>query len=76
MSERAKTDRPQHTGNVPADGISRRAFLAASAVGTGAAAAAGAMPQAATASVEEPRFEGPRPAKPDELKSDNPLGLS
>ena len=58
----------EDTGKNGVDGISRRAFLATSAVGAGAAAAAG-KPKVASA-----RNEGPRPARLDELKSDNPHG--
>ena len=59
----------QNGGNSEVDGISRRAFLATSAVGAGAAAAAGGMSKVANA-----RDEGPKPARLDELKSDNPHG--
>ncbi len=69
MSKRAKTDSPEDTGNSGVDGLSRRAFLKASAVGAGAAAAAAGMSKVATA-----RVEGPRPARLDDLKSDNPHG--
>ena len=69
MRKRAKTDSPEDTGKNPVDGISRRAFLRASAVGTGAAAAAAGMSKVAKASVE-----GPRPARLDDLKSDRPHG--
>ncbi|MHC4177728.1 MAG: twin-arginine translocation signal domain-containing protein [Planctomycetota bacterium] len=62
MRKRAKTDRPEDTGKSGVHGISRRAFLRASAVGTGAAAAAGGMSQVAGASVE-----GPRPARHGEF---------
>ena len=69
MSKRAKTDSPEEAGKNGADGISRRGFLKTAAAGAGAAAAAAGMSKAAKASVE-----APRPARLDDLKSDNPHG--
>ncbi len=68
MKKRANEDSPADTGENGADGISRRAFLRASAVGTGAAAAA------AVPAVAQPSVDGPQPARPDELESDHPHG--
>jgi hypothetical protein len=66
MSTRLRTE---DAANRKVDGISRRTFLATSTVGAGAAAAASGMSKVANASVE-----GPRPARLDDLKSDNPHG--
>jgi len=66
MSTRLKTE---DAGTAKVDGISRRTFLATSTAAAGAAAAASGMSKVANASVE-----GPKPARLDELKSDNPHG--
>jgi len=69
MRKGAKTDSSESKGSGGVDGISRRTFLATSAVGAGAAAAAAGIPKVADA-----RVEGPRPARLDDIKSDNPHG--
>jgi len=49
MRKRANTDSPEDTGRSGVDGMSRRAFLKASAVGADAAAAAAGMAKVAKA---------------------------